>query len=437
MTRQHGYRIDRATVRNALKPRPEPYWFGLGRGRAVGFRKSAVRPGTWYGRWTEPHDGATLKRPDYWLKSLGSVLEIEYGRAVELAQRYFGECQRAWDIAQNGGPPLRLETVEEACRVYIESLRKLKGDEPADGADGMFRRVVYDDPISKIRLQVLAKHHIENWRNGLVREPEPGKRARTKKGANRLYRQFAAALSYAKSCGAIKTDPWRQVGVFPVKGGRRPGYLTVIQRRAMLEACEREKTTEQLANDDRKELRYCTKDLAEFLRALFFTGARPGELAKAKVEDLSTREQKLVLTSAKNKKGESRSRDFFLFEPEALEFFKRMAEGKVPQDYLVTHADGTPWMNKRGRPNYVRWARGIRAAIREANATLSAEHQIQPGTVAYTARHTVITDLLSDDRVDQPAVQEVTGTSAEMIRQNYYKIVQDRLKEKLSRRQSF
>jgi hypothetical protein len=39
--------------------------------------------------------------------------------------------------------------------------------------------------------------------------------------------------------------------------------------------------------------------------------------------------------------------------------------------------------------------------------------------------------------VDQPAVQEVTGTSAEMIKQNYYKVVQERLKEKLSKRRSF
>jgi len=224
--------------------------------------------------------------------------------------------------------------------------------------------------------------------------------------------------------------------VFPVKGGRRAAYLTVSQRRALLEACERAKTPDELAKD-RRELPYCTKDLADFLRGLFFTGARPGEIAKARVHDLSVREQKIRLTSAKNKKGEARPRDFFLFELGALEFFKRMAEGKPGDAYLMTHADGSPWVNEKGRPSYARWSRGVRAAVRDANTRLAAEEQIQPGTVAYTIRHTVITDLLSDDGVDQPAVQEVTGTSAEMIRQNYYKIVRERLMAKLSKRRSF
>jgi integrase len=263
---------------------------------------------------------------------------------------------------------------------------------------------------------------------------------RGKRGANRLFRQFAAALSYAKACGAISSDEaWKKVGQFPVKDGSRPSYLSIVQRRALLAACERDKTPEELAEDRaarRKELLYCTRDLAELLRGYFFTGARPGELAKARVRDFSAREAKLTLTSAKNKKGEARPRDFYLYEPGALEFFQRMAQGKSTDQHLITMADGTPWVNEKGVPSYVRWGRGMRAAVREANRILSPEDQMPAGTVAYTARHAVITDLLSQDGLDPAAVEEITGTSYEMIKKNYYKVVRHRLKEKLAKRQS-
>jgi integrase len=206
-----------------------------------------------------------------------------------------------------------------------------------------------------------------------------------------------------------------------------------------LAACERDKTRQELAEDraaGRKELLYCTKDLAELLLGYFYTGARPGELAKARVCDFSVRESKLTLTSAKNNKGEARPRDFYLYEPEAFEFFKRMAQGKSPEQYLITMANGTPWVNEKERPSYVGWGHGMRAAVREANRILSPEDQIVAGTAAYTVRHAVITDLLSEDGLDPAAVEEITGTSYEMIKRNYYKVVRQRLKEKLARRQS-
>ena len=113
-----------------------------------------------------------------------------------------------------------------------------------------------------------------------------------------------------------------------------------------------------------------------------------------------------------------------------------MAQGKSPDQYLITMANGDPWVNEKGKPRYVRWGRGMRAAVREANRMLGPEDQIPAGTVAYTVRHAVITDLLSEDGLDPAAVEEITGTSYEMIKRNYYKVVRQRVKEKLARRQS-
>src|SRR5512135_2595220 len=44
-------RIDRVETRDRLKCRREPYWYRLGRGRSVGYRKlTQGRPGTWIAR---------------------------------------------------------------------------------------------------------------------------------------------------------------------------------------------------------------------------------------------------------------------------------------------------------------------------------------------------------------------------------------------------
>jgi integrase len=228
-----------------------------------------------------------------------------------------------------------------------------KGEQAAQGAANMYKPV-YSHSIAKVRLRHLSGNDVREWRNQLVTEARPKKRARGKRGANRLFRQFAAALSYAKDSGAISSDEaWKKVGQFPVKDGNRPSYLSIVQRRALLAACEREKTPQELAEDraaGRKELLYCTKDLADLLLGDCYTGARPGELAKARVCDFSVREAKLTLTSAKNKKGEARPRNFYLYEPEAFEFFKRMAQGKSPDQYLITMANGDPWVNEKGSP---------------------------------------------------------------------------------------
>ena len=80
---------------------------------------------------------------------------------------------------------------------------------------------------------------------------------------------------------------------------------------------------------------------------------------------------------------------------------------------------GDTVFDEHGKPLRHQWARGLKAAVRALKL---------PGdTVVYTARHTVITDMLSDDGLESVAVERVVGTSAAMIKQNYYQIVQDKL----------
>jgi hypothetical protein len=96
---------------------------------------------------------------------------------------------------------------------------------------------------------------------------------------------LVAALNWGHRFGYFETDrPWRAVAPFPVSDGQRDGYLSDIQRTALIAAC------------------------------------------------------------AKNKMGEARPRVFYLYEPAAFAFFERMAADKPPGAYLMTKSDGSGWM---------------------------------------------------------------------------------------------
>jgi hypothetical protein len=67
-----------------------------------------------------------------------------------------------------------------------------------------------------------------------------------------------------------------------------------------------------------------------------------------------------------------------------------MAQGKSPDAHLITKADGSPWVNEKGKPSYVRWGRGMRAAVREANRTLGPEDGGYQGSIAREASARVV-----------------------------------------------
>lgn len=308
------------------------------------------------------------------------------------------------------------------CREYIKNLRAEKGEHAAYDAAQKLKKTVYSKEIGRIGRE-LAAIRVQRWRNGLV-TPQ-----RQRQSANRIYRAFVAALNWGRRAGYFSTDlPWSSVGEFPVGDEQREGYLSEGQRTALLSPAMPRRPLRSCGRNP--HLRYCTPDLGNLLRGYFYTGTRPGELAKVRVKDLNRNEKSLTVISAKNKNGEAKPRAFYLYEPAAFSFFERMAQDKLPEAYLMTRSDGSSWMfANTGRPRYRDWARGIKAAIRRANEVLQQEEQISADIVAYSVRHVVITDLLSEDGIDQVAVEKITGTSEAMIRKHYYKVVEERLKK--------
>jgi len=83
--------------------------------------------------------------------------------------------------------------------------------------------------------------------------------------------------------------------------------------------------------------------------------------------------------------------------------FKACAKGKLPAAWLVARADGAQWKKEA-------WRDEIKAAARKA--------KLPQATVAYTLRHSVITDLVTGG-LDLFTVAKLAGTSVVMIEKHY------------------
>jgi integrase len=436
--------IRSVTARKRLQPQKEPYWAKLATGRHLGVFKTAPLGqdgGRWIARWTEPSDSATGSRPKYFRGTLGDITtEQDYDWAKVAAEKFFVRAERDWKNQQHGGAPMdELRTVQDAVRQYVTNLRSQKGADPADRAAGLFKSTIDGTHFGRIPLDDLHAGQVNQWLRGLVKDG-------TRKGrtANRIFRQFKAAMNFTKRLGRIDSDnPWTNVEPFTDSDGRRNAYLRPEQIAAILASCERPKDArEELANPD---FQYCTPDLANLMRACLITGARPGELAKAKVKDFDAITGTLTLVSSKNKKGAAKPREFYLTDTKELKFFTTMAKDKVGDVHLLTRVDGSSWVYSGGKmdgiPRRREWSAGLRAAVADANKHLQKELRIpvpseQSGrTTMYTARHTAITQML-DSGVEMFAVTDSVGTSPRMLKEHYDQNRKKRVREELAKRKS-
>ena len=290
-------------------------------------------------------------------------------------------------------------TVEQAVEKYVSNRKWLHGEDAARRDDKMFARTLYGEPLACVPLAELNATHIEDWRNRLVKE------GRSRQTANRIIRQFKAAMNYAFRKNLIASQPWKSVDAFPVPEGSRQTYLTIEERRVLLCAAGHE--------------------LRTFLTALLYTGARPGEIERLTVRGLDLVSNSVRLTMSKGKGGTERQR-FFCLSGAALEFFRMQAGGKADGDLLVA-PDG--W----GR---TRWSRAIRKTVAGINAR---RREVDPqakdfpvDVCCYDMRHTAISDWLING-VDIGTVAKLAGTSVLMIDRHYHKFIRSAVAEQLAK----
>jgi integrase len=367
------------TVRERLQVRRDPYWQELTRGRHIGFRRiSATTSGSWLARYYDDETRKYHQRP---LGDLASLLpDQRFGEAKRLAEEWFAHL----DV---GGVAGGTETVKDACKDYADRLRREKSERAAKDAEGSFARLVNDDPIGKVELTKLKPRDFDQWRKRIL---DRG----SKTYFNRNLTPLRAAMNYAYARRVVSSDfAWKEA-LKPLDvdaaEGRRTLYLTATQRQALIEK----------AGDELKPL----------LKAWALLPVRPGEIANIRVADLDVRHRVLKVS------GKTGSRSIPLTDA-ALEHFKDCAKDKLPSAWLIARADGRQW-------DRFAWRELVKEAVTAA--------ELPKATVAYTLRHSVITDLVTAG-VDLFTVARLAGTSIAMIDKHYGQLQQQHAREALEK----
>jgi integrase len=365
-------------ARAKLKPRREPYWEAVRKGAYIGFRLlTKAGPGAWVARWRD--EGTGKQR----YHALGAFEELPpHGRRDAAAA-----AAETWFQHLGAGGRVEAASVAWACRAYVQHLREER-PAVADEAEARFRRWVLSDPIADIELTKLQPAALLAWRKRITAAPartsakvQPADpRPRARGSINREMTGMRAALNHARTLGAVTTDAAWRVALKPLKDadGRRDIYLTREQRQAWNAAAP--------------------ADAAELLRALSLVPLRPGALAALNVGDFDKRHGALRVGT--DKAGADRK---LPLPPATAAFFAKCAAGALPGAPLLRRADGTRWTKDA-------WKWPLKAAAAKAD--------LPAAVVAYSMRHSVITDLVHGG-TDTLTVAQLSGTSIAMIERHY------------------
>lgn len=380
--------------RDRLKPRPgdEPHWQRLRFGCFVGYRPSKRGgKGTWFARAYDPD---TVK---YSRKALGDYGAVAGHDVFAQAKRDAEKWAEAVETgaSQSDNAPTKIETVADACREYLKH-------KPGSIAEGVFRRHVYSDPIAKMKLDKLRRHHLRDWRKRL--EEAPALLSRNKKGekrtkmrststVNRDMVPVRAALRAMLPLGTPGTDAAWHEALKPIRNAdrRRGLYLDRDERRRLLETTSAE--------------------AEPFVRALCLLPLRPGAVAALTAGDWDKKTE--TLTIGKDKTGPRK----IGVPPIVAAFLAAQTKDKLSAAPLFARADGRAW-------NKDAWYDPIREA--------AAAARLPSGTSAYTLRHSVITDLVRGGLPVLTAAQ-LSGTSVVMIEKHYGHLVRGDAEDALAR----
>ena len=382
--------LSRIGDREKLKPKAgdEPHWHRLRQGVYVGFRPSKkMAGGTWFARF---YDGENNRNKR---KSLGDYGTLSGHEVFKQAKA----DAETWAATVESGGELACEmvTVKDACEAYLK-------DKPNPIAEGVFRRHVYDDPIAKVKLEKLRRHHLRSWRKRLEETPalltrstkgEKRFKERAKSTVNRDMVPLRAALGRILTFGSPNTDAAWQEALRPFKGADKPRklYLDKAERKRLIDlSCE---------------------EVRPFLTALSLLPLRPGALASLTARDFDKRTRTLTIGKDKN----DRPRQISL--PTLIaEFLAAQVNGKLPNTPIFARHSGDAW-------NKDSWKKPVKAAARAGN--------FPDAVSAYTLRHCVITDLIRA-RLPILTVAQLSGTSVAMIEKHYGHLVRDDAEDALA-----
>jgi len=161
---------------------------------------------------------------------------------------------------------------------------------------------------------------------------------------------------------------------------------------------------------------------ADFFRGLELTGARPGELAWARVSDFDG--EQIRFTHRKGRPPKLKTR-YTVLSNEGAGFFRRLTNGKAADDPLIGNPEGKPWPSAS-------WGDAMRAAIAAHQRLANRPLDSRPASRLNAFRHSRISELLQVHGIDPLTVAVQTGTSLHQIEKTYYKFIPSVMNAKLA-----
>jgi integrase len=386
--------ITKVTDRRRLPSRREPYWRRVRRGCYIGYRAGS---NTWIAR-------VRSRQGEQHYKALGDANTLSFDDAVRSADHWVTQ------LASHATRTPKRGAVTNALAAYVDWLRDNGRESTAKDAQGRFKLLVDDDPISTERLEDLTREDVVNWRNRI----KNGRKPRT---VNRHVRAVVAALNQSLRLGFTGNPVAWRLEPLSDADDRPPGaeFLDATQRQLLISVAP--------------------PRLGAFLRVMSETGARPGEIAKAQVRDFDPRSGTLTLTHKKGRPVRVRTRVVILPE-DAVAFFNDLVRDRQPNAPLCPTSTNIFWDRHS-------WAKLLREAITVANETIAQPNvyaidsdtsvikRIPKKVSAYTFRHSRISELLQHHHVDPMTVALQMGTSVEMIERHYFRFLASSLRSKL------
>lgn len=359
------FNLTTKTSRKALTARHEPYPARVHKGLTLLFRKPESGAETWQVR-ARVHGG-------YKQKSLGAVSSaLDYTEACDAAR---DQLQKWKNDEPEADESL---TLTQLVKQYIEANKNLKANRNWEAeTKKRAKQIVYDRKIGKVRVSALRPKHIA----ALQRELAAG--GMKSSSVNRSCTVVRAALNWAFREEIMTHQPHASVP------RAKEGKPEARHKFTMSEVSE--------------VIRDAPESLQSILTGMAYTGCRPVGARRLQVKDVDLKHGQVWFTSLKGDSGQAQKYYTTLSDASAA-FFKAQIEGKNPEDYVFTQANGQPW-SERNLPERFR-------SYRE-------KAELEGWDTLYVIRHSVITNAIKQGIPATQAAEEY-GTSIEYIQKNYF-----------------
>jgi len=353
--------ISSKNARKALAIQREPYWFAIGTGQHLGYRKTEKARGSWIVRFYDKEQGRrfeSLGLADDSPATMGSN-EMAFQQAIEAARKTIANWKRA-DTA--GVESTNAYTVAQALDDYLAEKEREKRKELPHARATIESQI--KPKLGHIQIDKLTHAKVKAWRDALV---DSGPRQRTglikeKVVVKTLVRgeykdrvkERATAASLPQAFREIDTD---DPDVLRKRQATVNRILTVLKA-ALNFAHENRKITSKEAWEAVKPFRKvdvpkvrflatdevttlipaCEPQFRKLVKGALLTGCRYGELTAMVVRDFHETESRVYVAESKN--GESRYVDL---NDEGVAFFAELTKGRNEDEVIFLRTENKPW----------------------------------------------------------------------------------------------